>query len=212
MAIAANSYTLSNNDHYPLAYYTQRKNEIRYYYSWDFTTYKDWSTTPAKEVVEPGLLWQGDTIKKINQCPSFKGAHNWFADPYTGYNYNTSYIGINEIAFPVNSAKTTDVKRPSETALFGDGQYSAGVNKYMRAPFSNPRDASFSDPGRVAGTQGYRHIGKTNIAFCDGHIESWKNLFTNMDSIGQEQLDRYNETHNVKIGFLSEDNGIYDLN
>ena len=212
MAIAANSYALSNDGHYPLAYYTERRNGIRYYYGWDFTTYKDWSTSPAKEVVEPGLLWQGDTIDKIQQCPSFKGAHNWFSDPYTGYNYNSSYIGINETVSPVGSARTTDVRRPCETAIFGDGQYSTGANKFMRAPFSNPRDASFSDPGRAAGTQGYRHLGKTNVAFCDGHAQSWKDLYTNMDPIGQEQLDRYNETHDEKIGFLSKDNRVYDLN
>ncbi|MCD6395104.1 MAG: prepilin-type N-terminal cleavage/methylation domain-containing protein [Planctomycetes bacterium] len=211
MAIAANSYACSYDDHYPLAYYTKRINGIRYYYSWDFTTWKDWSTTPATEVVEPGLLWQGDTIEKVHQCPSFKGTHNWLADPYTGYNYNTSYIGMNETVSPPNSARTTEVGRPSETAIFGDGQYSGGANKFMRAPFSNPRDASFSDPARAAGTQGYRHLSKTNVAFCDGHAESIRKIFTNTDSIGQDQLDRYNETHDIRIGFLSKDNGLYDL-
>ncbi|HDL08584.1 MAG TPA: prepilin-type N-terminal cleavage/methylation domain-containing protein [Desulfobacteraceae bacterium] len=211
MVIAANCYTCSYDDRYPLAYYTERINGIRYYHSWDFTTWKDWSTTPATEVVKPGLLWQGDTIEKVHQCPSFNGAHNWFADPYTGYNYNTSYIGMNETVSPPNSAGTTEIRRPSGTAIFGDGQYSGGANKFMRAPFSNPRDASFSDPARAAGTQGYRHLDKTNVAFCDGHAESTRKIFTNTDSIGQDQLDRYNETHNIKIGFLSKDNELYDL-
>jgi prepilin-type N-terminal cleavage/methylation domain-containing protein/prepilin-type processing-associated H-X9-DG protein len=215
MAIASNTYACENDDHYPLSYYNEFKDGIMYYYGWDFTTYKDWSTIPATGVVEPGLLWQGDTIEKVHQCPSFKGAHNWFADPYTGYNYNTSYIGINETINPVGSARTTDVRRPSETAIFGDGElyteYIDGANKFMRAPFSNPRDASFSDVSRAAGAQGYRHLGKTNVSFCDGHAQSWKELYTNTDSIGKEILDRYNKTHSVKIGFLSEDNRIYDL-
>jgi prepilin-type processing-associated H-X9-DG protein len=148
----------------------------------------------------------------VHQCPSFSGAHNWFADPYTGYNYNTSYIGMNETVSPPNSARTTEVGQPSKTAIFGDGQYSAGANKFMRAPFSNPRDASFSDPGRAAGTQGYRHLDRTNVAFCDGHTESWEDLFTDTDPIGQEALDTYNRTHDEKIGFLSKDNEYYDLN
>jgi len=211
MVIAANSYACSYDDHYPLAYYTERINGIRYYYSWDFTTWKDWSTSPPSENVEPGLLWQGETIEKVQQCPSFKGSHNWFADPYTGYNYNTSYIGRDETVSPPNSAKTTEVRRPSETAIFGDGQYSAGANKFMRAPFSNPRDASFSDTGRAAGTQGYRHLYKTNVAFCDGHVQSISDIFTETDPIGRESLDRYNKTNDVKIGFLSPDNSAYDL-
>ncbi len=207
----ANLYAESNNARYPLAYYTEKIDGIRYYHAWDFSTYKDWSTSPVTEVVRPGLLWQGDTVERIHQCPSFAGSHNWLADPYTGYNYNTSYIGRDETVFPINSAKTSDVLQSSETVLFGDGQYSSGANKFMRAPFSNPRDASFSDPGRAAGTQGYRHLGRTNISFCDGHAESQKDIFTHTDPIGEDQLIRYNETNSIDIGFLSEDNRIYDL-
>lgn len=211
MAVAAANYAVENNDHFPLAYMNRKIDNVRYYYSWDFTARKDWSATPPAQDIIPGLLWQGDTIEKIQQCPSFKGAHNSYDDPYTGYNYNTSYIGINETVSPVDSAKTTEVAAPALTALFGDGQYTAGANKYMRAPFSNPRDASFSDPGRAAGAQGYRHRGRTNVAFCDGHARSWKDCFTNTDPIGTEQLDRYNEQNPVKIGFLSSDNRLYDL-
>lgn len=211
MVIAAQCYADGCNDYYPLAYETQKVGEIRYYYSWDFTTYKDWSTSPATEVVEPGTLWQGETIEQIQQCPSFKGAHNSFDDPYTGYNYNTSYIGYDETVSPVGTARTDQVRQPAGTAIFGDGQYESGANKYMRAPFSNPRDASFSDPGRAAGTQGFRHCHRTNVGFCDGHVASMKDAFTEMDSIGKTQLDAYNASNEVQIGFLSEDNRIYDL-
>ena len=211
MAVASFSYANANDDRYPLAYYTTKVDGIRYYYAWDFTTYKDWSVSPGQEVVEPGLLWQGQTIEEIHQCPSFEGAHNWLADPYTGYNYNTSYLGTNDTAVQAGSARIGDVKDPSGTAIFGDGQYGSGANKFMRAPFSNPRDASFSDPGRAAGTQGYRHLGKTNVAFCDGHAESIADCYTQMDPIGKEKLDNYNESHDVKIGFLSPDNSMYDL-
>jgi prepilin-type processing-associated H-X9-DG protein/prepilin-type N-terminal cleavage/methylation domain-containing protein len=211
MAIAAHQYANSYRDRYPLAYYTVKISQVRYYYSWDFTTWKDWGKTPAVECVEPGLLWMGNTIEKVHQCPAFKREDNWFADPYTGYNYNTSYIGMNETVTPNNSARTTEVACPGQTALFGDGEFSSGANKFMRAPFSNPRDASFSDPGRVAGTQGYRHRSKTNIAFCDGHAMTWESLYKNTDSIGQQVLNEYNACNRVQIGFLSPDNSLYDL-
>lgn len=213
MVIAAHAYAFAYDDYYPPAYYTAKVGGIRYYYSWDFTTYKDWGTSPATEKVEPGLLWQGQTAENIQQCPSFKGSHNWLADPFTGYNYNTSYIGIDETVNPAGSARTTEVALSSQTAIFGDGQYSAGANKFMRAPFSNPRDASFDDPSRVAGTQGYRHLGKTNVAFCDGHVVAWDKLYTDTDPIGTEQLETYNakKENEVKIGFLSPNNSAYDL-
>lgn len=208
ISIAAINYTHSFNDHYPLAYYTRKVGAVRYSYAWDFTTYKDWSATPAAGVVKPGILWQKITIEEVQQCPSFKGAANWLIDPYTGYNYNTSYIGMDETVYPNNSIKTTKVKRPSETVIFGDGQYNKGANKFMRAPWESGGD-TFLD--RDAGTQGYRHLGKTNVAFCDGHSVSWKDLYTNTSSNGRKILDTYNSTHKEKIGFLSPDNSAYDL-
>jgi prepilin-type processing-associated H-X9-DG protein len=202
---------MSYRDRYPIAYYTAKKDNIRYYYSWDFTTWKDWGQSPPVECVEPGLLWMGDTDNRVHQCPSFYGSDNWLADPYTGYNYNTSYIGMDETVTPNSSAKVTEVLLPGRTALFGDGEFSSGANKFMRAPFSNPRDASFSDPGRAAGTQGYRHRGKTNVAFCDGHAQSWAERYIETDPVGRQELEDYNRTSEVKTGFLSENNCIYDL-
>jgi prepilin-type N-terminal cleavage/methylation domain-containing protein/prepilin-type processing-associated H-X9-DG protein len=209
MSIAATNYTYSFNNHYPLAYYNQKVGQRRYFYSWDFTTCNDWSTTPASVTIEPGILWQKITIEKVQQCPSFKGYHNSIADPYTGYNYNTSYIGMDETQEPPNSIKITRVKKPFETAIFGDGQYWDGANKFMRAPFPNPQDASFS--GRYAGAQGYRHLGKTNVAYCDGHSKSVSERFIGTDAKGKQELQRYNQENAEKIGFLSPDNSAYDL-
>jgi len=46
MAMAAQSYASGNDEHYPLAYYTVRNDDTRYYFAWDFTTWKDWSDSP----------------------------------------------------------------------------------------------------------------------------------------------------------------------
>jgi prepilin-type processing-associated H-X9-DG protein len=213
MVTAAMMYADDNGYCFPMAYVTERNGSLRKYIAWDFTNVND----SGQKYIEPGLLWQGEMMEKIQQCPSFRGKANWMDDPYTGYNYNTSYIGgscaiqdgVVLDGTVITSAKIINVRRPESCALFGDGQWSDGANKFMRSPFPGPHDEGFS--GNWAGTQGYRHCGKTNVAFCDGHAESWKNLFTNTDSIGKGQLDRYNENHDVKIGFLSPDNSAYDL-
>ena len=154
MAIAAHNYGAIYDGHYPLAYYNQREDAILRFHAWDFTTWKEWSSTTATSHVQPGLLWAGQTIEQVQQCPAFKGADNALADPYTGYNYNTSYIGLNDTLSPINSAQTTDVRRPAETALFGDGQCTdGGANKYMRAPFSHPGDTLLPDSARHAGAR-----------------------------------------------------------
>jgi prepilin-type N-terminal cleavage/methylation domain-containing protein/prepilin-type processing-associated H-X9-DG protein len=201
IGIAAQMYTVDNSGLYPFADYFDAVNAILY--CWDFTTDEN-----SGRVV-PGILWQGQTNPQIQQCPSFNGSADWSADPDTGYNYNTSYIGHGQgesqsdptgQGVPV-PAQAAAVNHPAKTAIFGDGQYSAGADKFMRAPFPNPGDANFS--GRYAGTQGFRHDGRSNVAFCDSHVESASTCYaTNSDGAANVAAG---------TGFLSPDNSRYDL-
>lgn len=84
--------------------------------------------------------------------------------------------------------------------MFGDGQYSAGADKFMRAPWPNPGDANFS--GRYAGTQGFRHDGRSNVAFGDGHAESLAACYTN-NADGAANVA-------TGTGFLSASNSMYE--
>jgi prepilin-type processing-associated H-X9-DG protein len=194
MAVAAHLYVGDNGDSYPIAYFNAQVNGVTYFYNWDLTTIED---NPARVI--PGTLWQGQGIAQIQQCPAFNGAANWLIDPYTGYNYNTSYIGHGQAESIPNPAKSSDVRHSAQTALFGDGQYSAGADKFMRAPWPNPGDQNFS--GRWAGTQGFRHQKRSNTAFCDGHAQALRSCFTT----NQDGAD------NVApgTGFLSADNSAY---
>lgn len=230
MSFAVSSYNLDNDNYFPIAQWSDDQKS----YCWDFVTY----TESGVDVVEPGLLWQGEAIDKVNQCPSYKGSNNWGTiGTHTGYNYNTSYIGhgqgesttnkytgrkiphpvwpgMYEIVMP---AKVTKLRSPGDCALFGDGHYSGGVNKFMRSP--DTWDGDRSSSLKSAGTQGYRHNDKTNVAWADGHAGSENKYYTDsydkvyntpLDYI-KDQLDKYNENAKVKIGFLSNDNDAYDL-
>ena len=90
------------------------------------------------------------------------------------------------------------------TLLFGDGEWKLGANKYMRSPRRSPSEdpVTYADGSatRAAGTQGFRHRGATNAAFCDGHAESLRDRFT----VGNANVGE-------GTGFLSEDNSLYDL-
>ncbi|MEI9959602.1 MAG: type II secretion system protein [Limisphaerales bacterium] len=196
MEIAANVYTSDNNDFYPVAYYMGEVDGMTYSYAWDLTTIEG---NPNRII--PGLLWQGQGNNQIQQCPSFEGGANWLTDPYTGYNYNTSFIGHGQYESIPEPAKNSAVKHSAKTVLFGDGQYAAGANKFMRAPWPNPGDEAFN--GRWSGTQGFRHRKQSNAAFCDGHAESLRARFA----------DNANGADNVApgTGFLSASNSIYDL-
>jgi len=204
LVVAANEYVDANNGSYPSAQYSTFQSPLVTAYAWDFTTITN-ITTGAHSVV-PGLLWQGQTSAAVQQCPSFDGASNAGADPYTGYNYNTSYIGHGQGEFVVAPAKQSQVKYPSRCALFGDGQYAAGADKFMRAPFpptiGGVTDQAFKN--QAAGTQGFRHRGGTNVAFADGHAETLWTRYTNTTP-----------TQIAKVapgtGFLSADNSIYNI-
>jgi prepilin-type N-terminal cleavage/methylation domain-containing protein/prepilin-type processing-associated H-X9-DG protein len=197
MGIAAHVYVDDNSDSYPIAQYWDDNQGTTV--CWDLTVIYDQNNNPT---VILGILWQGQGNIQIQQCPSFDGSADFADNPYTGYNYNTSYIGHGEGESIEQPAKTCDVHRPLKTALFGDGQYSAGADKFMRAPWPNPGDASFS--GRWSGTQGFRHQNRSNVTFCDGHAESQAACYTN-NADGAANVAS-------GAGFLSSDNSMYDLN
>jgi prepilin-type N-terminal cleavage/methylation domain-containing protein/prepilin-type processing-associated H-X9-DG protein len=196
MGIAAHVYVDDHSEFYPIAYYDAEVDGVTYSYAWDLTTIEG---TPNRVV--PGLLWQAQGTIQIQQCPAFEGGANWLTDPYTGYNYNTSYIGHGQFESIPEPAKASAVRHPAQTVLFGDGQFSDGANKFMRAPWSNPGDESFN--GRWSGTQGFRHQKRTNAQFVDGHAESLRGRFTENEN-GADHVA-------AGTGFLSPTNSLYDL-
>jgi prepilin-type processing-associated H-X9-DG protein/prepilin-type N-terminal cleavage/methylation domain-containing protein len=196
MVTAANIYVSDNGGYYPSAYLGYSRPPFAYACSWDFTVVTSLKT--GKRTVQPGLLWQGRTDARIQQCPSFDGRSNTVADPCTGYNYNTSYIGHGQLESIKTPAKACQVTATLTCALFGDGQFKSGADKYMRAPLPNPGDASFTS--RTAGTQGFRHRGMTNVAFADGHAESLAERFSAGMAVAPG------------TGFLSKDNSLYKPN
>lgn len=204
MMLAAQMYHHANDGRYPLATYWAYRPPIRVTYNWDYVETRDSST--GLRTIEPGTLWWASADKRVLQCPSFDGKSVGFTgDPYTGYNYNTSYVGREMDTagrVPVPPARASQIRRPSETVVFGDGEYAAGANKFMRSPFPSPGELlSF---GRFAGTQGFRHRGRTNAAFADGHARGLSERHT---STVPGESDRIAP----RSGFLSVDNRLYDL-
>ena len=197
MVIAVHNYADAFNGQCPIAYYSDFSPTQMVSYNWDFTVTRK---LPSGQVtVTPGILWQGSTNVQIQQCPSFSGNSNAPNDPYTGYNYNDSYIGGGQSgSLTAAPAKLSQVAKPSRCALFGDGQYSAGADKFMRSPVPGPDDMVFSFTSAWAGTQGFRHRGGTNIAFCDGHAET---LFQRFTALNPQVV--------AGTGFISNDNSMY---
>ena len=210
MALAANIYTCNNDGFYPLAGFMDFGNTSEQK-EWDF--FRTFEAGQLKECTT-GFLWQGKTILEIQQCPSFKGSSNSVGDPFTGYNYNASYIGgflvsVFGTIVGSKSSKIDEICRSGDCAIFGDGEFVLGANKYMRSPRAGKLDKDFASADRYAGTQGYRHLGRTNVAYCDGRVESVSERYSDTES--KAIIDEYNKQNVVKVGFLSVDNSAYDL-
>jgi prepilin-type N-terminal cleavage/methylation domain-containing protein/prepilin-type processing-associated H-X9-DG protein len=207
MYLAAMVYTENYKGSFPIAYYNWEFELETIAYCWDFTTRQN----AGGVVVEPGILWQGEaTIEKIQQCPSYRGASNTASDPYTGYNYNTSYIGHGDREAIPEPDRWNQMRRPAYCALFGDGEYTEGANKFMRSPLPSDSDGDFS--GRQAGTQGFRHNRRTNVVFCDGAVDTRKDWYLEGLSSRQKAIvEKYNRNNpKSPVGFLSADNSAYN--
>lgn len=205
--LAAFIYCENHDGFFPIAYYTQQTDQGDIQYNWDFTV----CFVGPEPSIESGILWQGEPMDKIQQCPSFQGDSNTPYDPYTGYNYNTSYIGHGQWENIAQPERRDQLRQPARVAVFGDGQNISGANKFMRAPLRTEGDLSFND--RWAGTQGFRHTRRTNIAFGDGSTRSQSIVYTLVEPARHQQtLDAYNQQNpHSPVGFLSPDNTAYKV-
>lgn len=184
---ALSCYCVSNDETYAPAYMGTMMNPC-------------WDVGSEGGNAVPGLIFEGGGVNQIVKCPSYDGSDNWMGTPYTGYNYNTTYLGCG-VWESAKCAKVAEVITPDQCAAFGDGGWNTSTNKFMRAPLNNSRDPNAcGDYGamRQAGAQAYRHLNQTNVAWTDGHCSSTHARFTN--------------GNDMKIsGFISITNELYDF-
>ncbi|MEL6330910.1 MAG: type II secretion system protein [Planctomycetota bacterium] len=192
-------------------------------FNWDYTVVRSSDATTFR----PGVLWGEGTTPEIQQCPSLLDASANYAvggseEPFTGYNYNTSFLGgptepVGGWAFTAKgaappTARLSEVLDPSSCAAFGDGGFAGGSNKFMRSPFAGPRDTDIAGPTllvdtatRAAGAQAFRHGGGTTVAsFVGGHARVFGTMHRESTPASSSALGE-------EVGFLSIDNRMYDM-
>jgi prepilin-type processing-associated H-X9-DG protein len=182
-----------------------------------------WDFAHGAGALQPGpVSLFTDRPNAMRQCPCCAFPTAGEDAPSTGFNYNTSFIGA-EGAYPSMGedgalrsgwrnarlgVPASGHHRPSQTALFGDGGWSGGTNKFMRAPEALVE----MDLGVVyAGAQAFRHQGCTNVAWLDGHTAS-----VCAPCEGQHALTASGGSFLAqplgfpRNGFLSQNNAAYD--
>lgn len=206
LAQSTYAYLAENRGVYPISYWDYEDNSS-IDVQWDFIEERD---AGGNKVLRPGLIFGRRGGTGVVLCPLYDPTTAEGGNDFTGYNYNTSYIGGRKFNGEFNpSARQGQVRDPAHTALFGDGGQSNSTNRFMRAPFGWAGDQSTA-PG---GAQAFRHRGATNVAFADGHAESLsirpENRFPTTGPWASDPLLKIRVGKNN--GYLSQDNSAYDL-
>lgn len=151
--------------------------------------------------------WRADEVMCCPKCRQER-SDNWDGNRMTGYNYNVCFLGRveNDKGARVYPTRFDAVLHPERVVVFGDGGYSGGPNKFMRAPFQDKHYDNSPSSLRKAGTQAFRHGRGTkrhcNMAFLDGHVEAFHRPYMAGGKPGW--VDE--RTHSA---FISSGNGIY---
>lgn len=176
LSMASLAYATSNREAMPAAVLHFMRDGMVRTECWDFRT-------DADGTLRPGQVWLHlDAPFEVMQCPDTQAAASPEGEPATGYNYNTTYVG-HEGFYPYEAPDGRTMQgweavrmgtpmsgfaHPERTAVFGDGGWISGTNKFMRAP-GNTVEGSLQVV--CAGAQAFRHAGGcTCCARLDGSV------------------------------------------
>jgi len=180
--------------------------------------------TSEQEPFHPewGPLWSYYQHGALKLCPSFSATarEQGFQEGTWGYGYNAQYVGGSPLGWPAmcRPAKEFRIKDPANTVMLTD---TASLNcegklfeySFCEAPYYEAYCACPADPSTH-----FRHNGLTNVAFCDGHVRAMPMVSTravgwcpNPDPPREGVTPHTEEDYRkARLGFLSEDNSLYD--
>ena len=123
-------------------------------------------------------LGGGGASAWVRRCPGFRPDAEGFETACGGYGYNALGVG-SEACLPGNYDKNAigmragAVAHPAETVMFTDTAYLEGGGKtaaLIEYSFAEP--PRWTDGGTPDPTIHFRHRGKANVVWCDGHATS----------------------------------------
>jgi len=167
---------------------------------------------------EGGPLWEYYKHGSLRMCPSFSAtSENGFEQGTGGYGYNEQFVGGSPTTWENDAmyvpAKDFMITDPAATVMltdtaFVDCEGNLFEYSFCEAPF-------YEFWGMVADpTTHFLHNGFTNVAFCDGHARAMPMVYTHASGwcpYGEGTTPFTEESYRqVGLGFLGEDNSLYD--
>ncbi len=167
----------------------------------------------------------------VKQCPTFEDnldlAGSAFEAGCGGYGYNSTYIGarydlyggwVNWQNPNAHSARASNVGRPTETIMFTDSAYVTEVDseyEFIAYSFSEPvfwqlQGGEPPSSQRPDPTIHFRHNGKANVGWCDGHVSGERMTFTT--DYQTHSLISADQADEMGVGWFGPDsNELFDL-
>ncbi|MFB3879929.1 MAG: prepilin-type N-terminal cleavage/methylation domain-containing protein [Armatimonadota bacterium] len=185
---------------------------------------------------EWGPLWSYYGSKGVKVCPSLSPADDdrsfGVGDRGTGgYGYNAQYVGGSpvwvddeaDLAAMCTPAKDFMIADPAQTVMLTDTAFldcQGYLYEYSscEAPVGEAASAHMPCPCSLNPSTHFRHNGRANVAFCDGHVQSMamvasqSNGWCPNEYYAGEPVEAYTaeDYEKARLGFLSEDNSLYD--
>ncbi|MBM4113411.1 MAG: type II secretion system protein [Phycisphaerae bacterium] len=176
LALGALGYSNSNREWLPPAILFFMKDGQLDARGWDYRQFAGaWS---------PGAIWPFIGDGRVLMSPELAEPAS-DAEPFTGYNYNTTHLG-SEGFLPGPApdghmiegwenarlgAAPAQVRRPSDCALFGEGGWKGGANRFMRAPLNS---VEYNLGTIYAGGQAFRRGRGTLVVHLDGNVRAYE--------------------------------------
>ncbi len=122
-------------------------------------------------------LGGGGASTWVRRCPGFQPDAAGFEASCGGYGYNALGVG-SELCLPDGGGTAVGMRpgalaQPAATVMFADAAYLKGSGakaKMIEYSFAEP--PQFAGGGTPWPTIHFRHRGKANVAWCDGHVTS----------------------------------------
>ena len=213
LVLANMLYANENRDRYCPGMPSPRQNLTRWYGSRD-------SLNDAFDSTRGPLSAYLSRDERIRDCASMSVAHvldEGFERGCGGYGYNNAFLGrvLQNVGYgflwlAIDGDKagvlTTQVRRPGKTVMFADTAIAAGGGRPIEYSFVEPRiEPTFNS--RPDPSIHFRHNGRANVAWCDGHVDGQEMTFSASSGV-------YTDDPNaLSIGWFGEadDNSLFDL-
>jgi len=121
-------------------------------------------------------LGSGGASAWVRRCPGFRPEAEGFEAACGGYGYNALGVG-SEVCLPDGGGGTSvgmrpqAIRHPAATVMFADAAFLTGSGSRAKLI-----EYSFAEPPRFASgakpwpSIHFRHRGRANVAWCDGHV------------------------------------------